>query len=699
MQGIPSFLTVTRQARLAVLGPALALALAACGGDESSTGAFTAAASTSGSSSTSSTSGSASSSSAPTTSNAPQLSGTPASAVVLGETYSFTPKAAAQSSARLSFLVSNLPSWASFNSSTGELSGTPMPSDLGVYANIQIRADDGATSVALPAFSITVVAPLILSGHPAASAVVGSTYAFQPTTNAAPGTTLKFSAQNLPAWATLNASTGELSGTPNETGTLSNILLSATDGIQISSLPPFSITVSSAAPSNIPPSISGQPPSGVVVGSVYTFTPTANDPNGRSLSFSVQNLPPWASFNTSNGQLTGAPSLAQTQTYPNVVIGVSDGALSASLPAFTIRVVQPLSINGTPTTQVNAGESYTFRPTTNAANGATLTFSVKNRPAWASFSSTTGALSGAPTATQGGTYPDIVISVTDGVQLVKLPAFAIEVVAPLAISGTPSSTVVAGQGYAFRPTTNAPAGTHVSFQITNKPAWASFNASSGALSGTPAASQAGTYTNIRISVSNGSETSTLAAFAITVTNPPAAPPVISGSPGTSVNAGSAYSFNPTASGPAGRTLTFSIEHQPSWASFNTSTGALTGTPGASNAGTYADIVISVSDGTASASLAAFSITVNAAATGTATLNWTPVTENTNGTAVNSLAGYRIYYGTSASAMTSVVTVASASATSYQFSNLAAGTWYFGMTAYTSTGAQSAMSNIGSVTVD
>jgi hypothetical protein len=618
--------------------------------------------------------------------------------VVLGETYDFTPVAQGPNGAVLTFQVTNLPSWASFNTATGQITGTPSAKDLGIYASIQISVNDGTTTVSLPAFSINVVAPLTVSGNPRTTVVVGASYLFQPRTNAPPGTTLSFTATNLPDWMTLDSRSGELTGTPTQSGTFPDIVVSANDGAQTSSLPAFTLTVTNSIPTNSPPNIAGLPAAGVVVGSVYSFTPSASDPNGKRLTFSVTNLPAWASFNTANGQLTGAPTQAQIGTYANVTISASDGTASASLAAFTIKVVQRLTIDGTPVTQVNAGESYAFQPDTNAAKGTSLSYSISNRPSWASFSSTTGALTGSPTATDGGTYSNVTIRVTDGVQLVSLPAFTIHVIAPLAISGTPKTQVVAGQSYSFQPTTNAPGGTSLSFQITNKPVWASFNASTGALTGTPSAAQAGTYANITISVSNGSQKSSLAGFAITVTSPPAQPPVITGTPSTSVSVGSAYSFRPSATGPAGRTLTFSIQNQPSWAQFDTTTGALTGTPAAGNAGSYSDIIISVSDGTASAALAAFNITVNATATGTASLSWPAVTENTNGTALTNLAGYKIYYGTSANNLTGVVTVA-ANVTSYQITKLATGTWYFAMVAYTSSGAESSMSNVGSLSVD
>jgi gliding motility-associated-like protein len=86
-------------------------------------------------------------------------------------------------------------------------------------------------------------------------------------------------------------------------------------------------------------------------------------------------------------------------------------------------------------------------------------------------------------------------------------------------------------------------------------------------------------------------------------------PVISGTPGITAAQDAAYSFTPVASDLEGDALTFSIINKPSWASFNTATGALTGTPTNANVGTTTGIVISVSDGTASASLSAFNLQV------------------------------------------------------------------------------------------
>jgi hypothetical protein len=166
-----------------------------------------------------------------------------------------------------------------------------------------------------------------------------------------------------------------------------------------------------------------------------------------------------------------------------------------------------------------------------------------------------------------------------------------------------------------------------------------------------------------------------------------------------VQAGAAYAFTPKASDPGSSTLSFSIQNMPSWASFSIATGALTGTPASSNVGTFSNIVISVSNGTAKAALASFSITVSAAPTtnGTATLSWTPPTNNTNGTTLTNLAGFEINYGTSAGSLTQTLQIPNSVATNGTVSGLTSGTWYFAVVSYNTDGSSSALSSVVSKT--
>src|SRR5205823_8917741 len=102
-------------------------------------------------------------------------------------------------------------------------------------------------------------------------------------------------------------------------------------------------------------------------------------------------------------------------------------------------------------------------------------------------------------------------------------------------------------------------------------------------------------------------------FRITVnppaTPPPVTPPTIAGTPAATVTAGQPYSFQPTVTNPGRLALSFTIVNRPAWGTFSTATGALAGTPTTANEGSFANILISVSDGRTTASLPAFSIQV------------------------------------------------------------------------------------------
>jgi hypothetical protein len=84
------------------------------------------------------------------------IAGAPASSVTVGESYSFQPSVTAPPGAALNFSIANQPSWAKFDSATGELTGLPTAGDAGDFANIVITVDDGAGKAALAPFAIRV---------------------------------------------------------------------------------------------------------------------------------------------------------------------------------------------------------------------------------------------------------------------------------------------------------------------------------------------------------------------------------------------------------------------------------------------------------------------------------------------------------------------------------------------------------------
>jgi hypothetical protein len=312
---------------------------------------------------------------------------------------------------------------------------------------------------------------ITVSGSPSKTVVATHPYSFQPTAKDKYGYPLKWSITNRPSWANFSPSTGRLYGTParSNVGTYKNIQIYAYHGNAWTMLSAFSITVTGTI--DRPPALSGTPATSVTVGQTYGFTPKASDSEGDRITFSIQNKPSWLAFTAQTGALSGKPTSSNVGTYSNIIVSASDGSASSSLPAFSIKVNaaassgggssgSTLTINGAPVTALATGSAYNFQPVaTDSATNASLAFSIQNKPSWATFSTTTGALTGTPTT--AGTYSNIIISVTDGTTNASLDAFSIQV-QPLVVSTPPPTGsncgLKLGSTAIFCDTFDAPAG-------------------------------------------------------------------------------------------------------------------------------------------------------------------------------------------------------------------------------------------------
>jgi hypothetical protein len=145
-------------------------------------------------------------------------------------------------------------------------------------------------------------------------------------------------------------------------------------------------------------------------------------------------------------------------------------------------------------------------------------------------------------------------------------------------------------------------------------------------------------------------------------------------------------------------LTFSVANLPAWATFNASTGKISGTPAAADVATYSNIRVTVSDGKASASTAMFAITVTDLGTGSVTLSWTPPTQNDDGSALTDLAGYEVRYGKDQANLDRSVQVTNPSVNTYVVDSLTAGTWFFAVRSINTAGNGSTLSNVASKTI-
>jgi hypothetical protein len=189
-----------------------------------------------------------------------------------------------------------------------------------------------------------------------------------------------------------------------------------------------------------------------------------------------------------------------------------------------------------------------------------------------------------------------------------------------------------------------------------------------------------------------------------------APPTIVVAAVEDAQVGAAFHYQPVSHDPESDTLQFAATNLPPWASLDSHSGRISGTPGPTDAGVYESISITVADAMHKVVTAPFSITVNPApepeleaavdpalepelkpaeelGTGVASLQWEIPPSKVSGEPLDDLAGYRILYGRSSSDLDHSVFITDPATTSYQFSSLPSGIWYFEVVAVNSNGLE------------
>ena len=273
---------------------------------------------------------------------------------------------------------------------------------------------------------------------------------------------------------------------------------------------------------NNTPTISGTPFTSVHQDVPYSFTPTFSDADeADTLTLSMTNIPSWASFDAETGILNGTPGNADVGIYSNMVITVTDnGGASASLPAFNLEVINindaPV-ITTDPVTTVEQDSAYNYVVSADDIDvNTTLTYSATQLPAWLSFDAQSRTLSGTPGNDEVGEH-SVQLRVSDGETAIN-QSFTITVNnvndAPQ-LTGSPDISVNENRNYLFAPSATDPDNDSLTYSISGKPAWATFDAASGQLSGNPGGIGSIKHDNIVISVSDGTLTDDVQ-FSITV---------------------------------------------------------------------------------------------------------------------------------------------------------------------------------------
>lgn len=164
-------------------------------------------------------------------------------------------------------------------------------------------------------------------------------------------------------------------------------------------------------------------------------------------------------------------------------------------------------------------------------------------------------------------------------------------------------------------------------------------------------------------------------------------PTISGDANAYARVGHSYEFQPTFNDADGDPLTFTAANLPPWASIDGASGRITGTPAAGDLGAYEDITITVADASHRSVTKPFTITVLAPATGIATLHWEQPPMKVDGSPLDDLAGYRIVYGHDAEDLDQSVFINDPAQTSFEFTSLEEGIWYFAVIAVNANGLE------------
>jgi len=483
---------------------------------------------------------------------------------------------------------------------TGTLSGTPAAGTGKAYS-ITFTASNGVRTNATQTFTLTVdQAPAITSAN-STTFSVGAAGTFTVTTTGFPAPSLVESG-TLPGGVTFTDNgngTGKLSGTPasGTAGTYS-ITFTASNGVGSNATQSFTLTVNTA------PVITSASSTTFTVGTAGTFTVTATGTPSPTLS-ETGALPTGVTFTPATGVLSGTPAAGTGGTYP-ITFTASNGVGTNATQNFTLTVDQAPAITSANSTTFTEGTASSFTVMTTGFPAPSLS-ELGALPSGVTFvdnGNGTGKLSGTPASGSANIYT-ITFTATNGVGTPASQSFTLTVNTAPVITSASSTTFTVGTPGTFTVTATGTPSPTLS-ETGALPAGVTFTPATGVLSGTPAAGTGGTYP-ITFKATSGSGT-TSQSFTLTVNQAPA----ITSANSTTFTVGTAGTFTVTATGTPKPSLT-QTGALPSGVTFNTTTGVLSGTPGAGTAGTY-PLVFTATNGIGAPATQNFTLTVSSSGT-------------------------------------------------------------------------------------
>jgi hypothetical protein len=490
-----------------------------------------------------------------------------------------------------SALPNSLPAWLSLTPK-GALAGVAPLVPATTDFNFVATATDSLGIAVSKAFSVTVNPPPKVLTVTLPTGTAGAPYSVQLSGNGGTGA-LTWSGQNLPAWASLNASSGVISGTPpSASSTTFSVVVR--DSLQIASQA-ASLTVIINAPGGVPAITTSCPFAPTTAGIAVSRTVTAAG-GFPAYSWSASGLPAWLSL-TPSGALSGT-AVAGAAAF---TLQVTDSKSQPASLGCGITVNPLPAITSGPLAPGTAGAPYAQGLSASDGTGP-LIWSAQTLPDWLALDPLTGALKGSPTT--AGTY-GLSVQVTDSLGAVSLPAsFVISVTSP---GGTPFITAC--------PLPSGSAGSPLSFQLTAALGFPPYQWGITGLPGTLSATATGLVSGTPAAVGSYSVTMAATDAANVTVNATCQLNIFSGLSVTTTSlpdgtVGAPYSQTLAATGGVGA-LQWSGSGLPAWLSLDPNTGIVSGTPTAT--GSY-PFSVQVIDSLGSRSTSA-PLTINVAAPG------------------------------------------------------------------------------------
>lgn len=315
----------------------------------------------------------------------PKLSSVPASFAVANRVYKYDVVAVDAEGDPLRFEVVSGPAGLSIDPLRGTVRWNPAVDQFG-QNSVTLRVMDSLGGTAEQNFIISVHAvggpPAIISVPPV-TASVGNTYLYSVLAQDAESDPLTYTLLTSPSGMTLDAITGELQWTPDNTQLGSqSVSIQVSDGTGGFATQTFAIVVAIGA-ANLPPVITSLPPTGASAGTAYTHTIVATDPEGSAVTFEKRRGPAGLIVNPTTGVVTWTPTATDIGTVI-VAFAALDASGAAAVQSFELEVlsanVAPVIVSLAPLT-VPARGLYRYDILASDANLDPLTYELTTAPA------------------------------------------------------------------------------------------------------------------------------------------------------------------------------------------------------------------------------------------------------------------------------------------------------------------------------